>query len=113
MTFKQILRQRAKKSVQTKAINKVGPHQILIAPLFTEKSYKQQEAMNVYAFKVHQDANKNDVKKAVEAMYKIVPVSVNLVSVPFKGRERRSLVRRAYKKAIIRLDKKDKIEVSA
>lgn len=113
MTFKQILRQRAKKNAQPKAIDKVGPHSILIAPLFTEKSYKQQEAMNVYAFKVHKDANKNDVKKAVEVLYKIVPLSVNIVTVPFKGRTQRTLVRRAYKKAIIKLNKKDKIEVNA
>lgn len=87
------------------------PYDILLSPIVTEKTYKQQESANTYAFKVHTDANKNDVKKAIVHIYKVSPLSVRLLNVPYKGRMQRSLVRRAYKKAVITLDKKDKIEV--
>lgn len=112
MTFKQKLQARAKKSVSTNALDKFTPYDIILAPMVTEKTYKQQEDVNKYYFKVHGDANKNDVRKAVEYIYKVVPTKVNVVNVPMKGRTQRKLVRRAYKKAIITLDKKDKIEIA-
>jgi large subunit ribosomal protein L23 len=111
MTFRQILQHRAKKQLDVKALKSLTPHDVLLSPIITEKTYKQQETANVYAFKVHGDANKNDVKKAITYLYKVSPLSVRLVCVPYKGRSQRKLVRRAYKKAIITLDKKDKIEV--
>jgi large subunit ribosomal protein L23 len=111
MTFRQILQNRAKKNVQTKAIKKFGPYDVIIAPLVTEKSHKQQAATNTYSFKVHGDANKNDVKQAVEFIYKITPETVRMINVVFKGRSQRKIVRKAYKKAIVTLNKKDKIEL--
>lgn len=113
MTFKKVLQTRAKKTTQTKVLEKFGPHNIILAPLFTEKTYKQQENINTYTFKVHASATKSDVKQAIVMLYKITPLSVNVVNVPFKGRTQRPLTRRAYKKAIIKLNKKDKIEVTA
>ncbi len=111
MTFTQILQKRAKKQTAVKALKSLTPHDVILAPIVTEKTYKQQEIANVYAFKVHGDANRNDVKAAITALYKVSALSVRIVSVPYKGRMQRKLVRRAYKKAIITLDKKDKIEV--
>ncbi len=111
MTFTQILQKRAKKQTAVKALKTLTPHDVLLAPIVTEKTYKQQEIANVYAFKVHSDANRNDVKVAIATLYKVSPLSVRIVCVPYKGRQQRKLVRRAYKKAIITLDKKDKIEV--
>ena len=52
MTYKQILQARAKKTVATKAIKKFGPYDIIIAPLMTEKSHKEQADHNKYSFKV-------------------------------------------------------------
>jgi large subunit ribosomal protein L23 len=111
MTFKEILQARAKKNVATKALKKFDPYEILVTPLVTEKSHKQQASDNKYSFKVHADANKNDVKQAVEFIYKVTPLDINIVNVVFKGRTQRKLVRKAYKKAIVTLGKKDKIEV--
>jgi len=85
--------------------------QWILKPIITEKAFKQNESMNKYFFKVHKDCNKNDVKVAIKEIYWVSPKSVNIVSVPYKGRNRRSLVRRAYKKAIITLKGKDKIEI--
>jgi len=103
MTYKQILQARAKKTSETKALKKFSPYDILIAPLMTEKSHKQQADMNKYSFKVHADANKNDVKEAVIYLYKVTPLDINIVNVVFKGRTQRKLVRKSYKKAVITL----------
>ena len=110
MTYKQILQARAKKNVTPKAIKKFGPYEIILAPIMTEKSHSQQAGQNKYSFKVHSDANKNDVKQAVEFLYRVTPLDVCIVNVVFKGRTQRKLVRKAYKKAIVTLGKKDKIE---
>lgn len=111
MTFKEKLRKRARSSQSTKAMEKFGPYDILLKPIFTEKSYNQTTNQNKYYFKVHKDANKVDVKKSIEYIYWITPKSVNIVNVPYKGRARRSLVRRAYKKAIITLKDWDKLDM--
>ena len=111
MTFKQILQSRAKKDVAGKIIKKVSPYGVILAPLVTEKTYKQQESKNKYSFKVHKDANKSDVKQAVVFIYKVTPEHINIVNVVYKGRNNRKLVRKSYKKAIVTLGKKDKIEL--
>lgn len=111
MTFRQILQKRAIKQNDVKLLKKLTPHDVLLSPIITEKTYKQQESSNVYSFKVHSDANKNDVKQALLYFHKVSPLSVRIINVPYKWRMQRSLVRRAYKKAIVTFDKKDKIEV--
>lgn len=111
MTFKEILQARAKKNSAGKAIKKFSPYEIILGPMFTEKTHKQQESDNKYTFKVHRDANKNDVVKALQFVYKVTPLKVNMVNVERKGRNNRKLVKRAFKKAIVTLGKKDKIEV--
>ncbi len=113
MTFKKILQQRAKKNASVKAIKKFSPYDIIVAPMVTEKTYKQQESVNKYYFKVHKDANKNDVRDAVIYLYKVTPLKINVLNVVFKWRGQRKLVRKSYKKAIITLNKKDKIEIWA
>lgn len=109
MTFKEKLQRRARKSVATKALKKFSPYEIILAPVMTEKTYKLQES-NKYVFKVHADANKNDVDAAIRYIYKVTPLKINIVNAAFKGRQRRILVKRAFKKAIVTLDEKEKIE---
>lgn len=121
MSYTQILQQRAKKNVKTKALQQFAPYQILLAPLMTEKAYKWQEndmkegsskeKNKRYVFKVHHMSNKNDIKMAVMSLYNIKPLAVNIMNVISKGRSQRKLVRRAYKKAIVTLAKGQKIDV--
>ncbi len=111
MTFKEILQKRAKKNSSVKAIKKFSPYDIVIAPMITEKTYKQQESVNKYYFKIHKDANKNDIRDALIYLYKVTPLKINVVNVVFKSRGQKKLIRRSYKKAIITLNKNDKIEV--
>jgi large subunit ribosomal protein L23 len=111
MTFREKLQQRAKKNVAPKALKTFSPYDIILSPLLTEKTHKAQEAEHKYVFKIHGDANKNDVKQAVEYLYKVHPLKVNLIKVPFKGRSQKKTVRTEYKKAIITLSEKEKIEI--
>ncbi|MDR0369497.1 MAG: 50S ribosomal protein L23 [Candidatus Peribacteria bacterium] len=111
MTFRQKLQRRAIKNVTPKALQTFSPYDIILAPLLTEKSHSAQESAHKYSFKVHKDANKNDVKQAITYLYKVTPLKVNIVHVPFKGRTQRKLVRADYKKAIITLSEKEKIEI--
>ena len=113
MTYKQTLQQRAKKNTATKAVKKFSLYGVILSPIITEKTHKQQESENKYCFKIHADANKNDVKEAVQHIYKVTPEKVNVVNVCFKWRNNRKLVRSAYKKAVVTLAKKDKIEIGS
>jgi len=111
MTFRQKLQARAKKNNSTKVLGKLSPYQIILAPLMTEKTHEDQEVLNKYVFKVHNDANKNDVRSAIKYLYKVSPLKINVVRSKKKIRSQKWLVRRAFKKAIITLWKKDKIDV--
>ena len=110
MTFRQKLQRRAIKNTTAKALKTFSPYDIILAPLLTEKTHKAQES-HKYAFKVHGDANKNDVKQAIIYLYKVNPLQINIVNVPFKGRSQKKLVRADYKKAIVTLSDKEKIEI--
>jgi ribosomal protein L23 len=72
-------------------------------PLITEKAYKQVEKMNTYWFRIDKFANKNDVKQALETIYKVEPLSIRVINVVSKGRQ----------KTIVTLREGDKIELSA
>jgi len=110
MTYKQILQARAKKNSSPRVINKVSAYGVILGPVMTEKSHKAQESWNKYTFKVHKDANKNDVKLAIKYIYNVDVVKINIVNSKYKRRQQRGLVRRAFKKAVVTLGKKDKIE---
>ena len=80
-------------------------------PRITEKASLAQE-QNVYSFNVSSSANKNEIKKAVFALYKVKPVRVNILAIPrkatfFKGK---SGARSGGKKALVYLKAGDKIE---
>ena len=111
MVFKQKLQQRAKKNLTNSVVDKFSVYDVIISPIVTEKTYKFQALANKYFFKVHKKANKNDVKAAIVFLYKVTPESVNIVNVVSKNRSQKWLVRKAYKKAIVTLSTKDKIEI--
>lgn len=83
---------------------------IVIAPIITEKSMAAV-ADKKYTFKVANDANKIEIKQAVEALFDGVKVAkVNTVNV--RGRNRRmgryTGITPAWKKAIVTLTEKSK-----
>ena len=88
-------------------------YQIILRPLITEKGGLLEE-YGQYFFKVTKDANKVEIKKAVEKLYKVRVNRVNVISMPSKFRrvgehEGKKL---GFKKAIVTLKKGDKIEIA-
>ncbi len=82
-------------------------YDVLRRPIITEKSMYQTR-LNQYVFEVAPDATRTMVKDAIETLYDVDVVRVNIVNVPAKrgrrARSRRLLVRKSgYKKAIVTL----------
>lgn len=80
-------------------------YDILIAPIITEKAMAQMSS-NKYTFKVAKDANKAEIKRAVEEAFEGVKVAkVNTVTMPGKSRRYGSHEFRGsdWKKAIVTL----------
>jgi len=85
---------------------------VIIRPLLTEKNARMKEAENRVAFEIAPDANKIEVKQAVEEAFKVSVVAVNILNVTGKvKRMGRNLGRRRdWKKAIVTLKEGSKIE---
>lgn len=86
--------------------------QIILSPLITEKS--MLDANNgKFTFKVAVEANKNDIRREVEKRFKVNVLKISTITI--KGRSVRAGVRRvevkrsAFKKAIVKLAKDQKI----
>jgi large subunit ribosomal protein L23 len=91
-------------------------YDVLRRPLITEKSNYQNAELHQYAFEVAQVATKTMVKDAIESIFDVTVVRVNVINVPAKRkkslRNRRTIRRRgAYKKAIVTLAAGDTIAV--
>jgi large subunit ribosomal protein L23 len=87
--------------------------EIVRRPLVTEKSTYLQDALNQYVFLVHPDANRLQVKAAVEELFGVKVTDVRTLI--RKGRPRRSfgkaITTRPAKRAIVTLREGDKIDV--
>jgi large subunit ribosomal protein L23 len=78
---------------------------VLVAPHVTEKTSLMMQNSNQYAFRVRKDANKDEVKKAVELMFEVKVAGVQVVNEPGKERRFGKRVGRTqdWKKAYVRL----------
>ncbi len=87
---------------------------VLREPHVSEKSARVQEH-NQYVFEVAPDADKATVKAAVEAMFNVKVESVNLVNVKGKAKSFRFRPgrRRGWRKAYVRLQEGQSIDVTA
>jgi len=85
--------------------------EILISPLITEKSTSQQNTSNSYTFKVSVNANKIEIRKAVETIFNVSVIDVNTINQRGKiKRMGRFAGKRAdWKKAIVKLKTGDTI----
>ena len=85
------------------------PRDIIIRPIVSEKSYGLLEH-GVYTFEVHPDANKTQVKIAVEKIFNVTVTSVNTLNRSGKRKRTRGGfgVRRSSKRAIVSLSKDSK-----
>lgn len=82
---------------------------IVLRPIVTEKSMNGLKDKK-YTFEVAKDANKIEIKKAVEELFKVSVLSVNTINV--RGRNKRMGVHtgltRSWKKAMVTLSEKSK-----
>jgi len=85
-------------------------YEVLSRPVITEKNTDLQ-AQGKYAFEVAGDANKRQIKQAVEKAFNVKVKAVNVLTVPGKRRRvgRRIVLTPSWKKAIVTLQPGDKI----
>ena len=83
----------------------VDPRQVIIRPIITEKSDKSVNYQNAYVFEVATDANKIEIRHAVEAIWNVKVLSIQTMNK--KGKMRRVRYKRGktsrWKKAIVKL----------
>ena len=91
--------------------------EILRHGIVTEKTVRLQEKNNQYTFKVALHANKIEIRRAVETMFNVRVVAVNVMRMPGKARvirrkgtAPRPLEAREWKKAIVTLAPGDSID---
>jgi large subunit ribosomal protein L23 len=87
-------------------------YEVLRRPIVTEKTTMQIE-QGIYTFEVDRRANKLQVKEAVEKVFGVDVVSVNVINVPGKPRRWGQHVSRtpSWKKAIVKLAEGQRIEI--
>jgi large subunit ribosomal protein L23 len=88
------------------------PSEVLIRPVVSEKSY-EQITQNKYTFKVHPDAHKTQIRQAVEELFDVHVVNVNILKVQPKPKRRGVYkgIRPGWKKAVVQLKQGDSIEI--
>lgn len=86
---------------------------VIIKPLITEKSTRQQQLGNTYAFRVRSEATKPQIKQAVEKIYDVKVTDVR--TLVRKGKPKRTRTRiihtGEWKRAIVTLAEDSKIEL--
>jgi large subunit ribosomal protein L23 len=88
-------------------------HEVIVKPLITEKTSAAYQERGEYAFEVHPDASKPQIRQAIEDLFGVKVTSVWTSNQ--RGKEKRmgkSIGRRPnWKKAIVTLREGDSIEV--
>lgn len=89
-----------------------GLENVLVKPLLTEKTSKETESFNRYAFVVNVKSNKNQIKNAVEKYFDVKVVSVRTSVLSGKTKRAGKGMKKASssKKAYVQLQEGQKIE---
>ena len=87
-------------------------HQIVLAPIVSEKSY-HGSVYGKYTFRVHEDAHKTQVRQAIEELFEVHVVRVNILKVQSKPKRRGMIkgTKPGWKKAIVQLKPGETIQV--
>ncbi|MBA2403641.1 MAG: 50S ribosomal protein L23 [Bdellovibrionales bacterium] len=90
----------------------IGLENVLVKPLLTEKTSKETETYNRYAFVVNVKANKNHIKNAVEKFFDVKVLSVRTSVLPGKTKRAGKGFKKTAKskKAYVQLQDGQKIE---
>ncbi len=92
------------------------PRSVIIEPVLTEKALRLKDTFNQYIFNVAQDANKIEIKSAIEKRFSVKVKSIRTENVKPKPRQRFTRGGRVqgytshWKKAIVTLNPGDKLD---
>ena len=86
-------------------------YQLIKGPIITEKSHSQREAGNKLTLKVDVKANKIEIRKAIEVLFKVKVLAVNTIQMMGKKKKlgKSEGARANWKKAIVTLAPGEKI----
>ena len=89
-----------------------SPRDVIIRPIVSEKSYAGLEA-NRYTFLVHPNANKTEIKEAIQKIWNVRVLGVNTMNRKGKVKRQRYVTGRRsdQKRAIVTLAAGDSIEI--
>jgi large subunit ribosomal protein L23 len=89
----------------------MNQYDIVLRPIITEKSSNAKETNNQYVFEVARDANKIEIARAVEQLFKVTVVAVRVMNMEGKKRRLGKFAgkRSDWRKAIVKVSSKDKI----
>ena len=91
----------------------MNEYDIILRPIITEKSTLVKDTGNQYVFEVLRSANKIEIRKAVEKLFKVKVIDVHVQNMEGKKKRlgRYAGKRSDWKKAIVKLSPKDKITI--
>ena len=94
-------------------INKIHLYDKVISPVITEKSTNLTE-LNKITFKINKNANKKNIKKSIEKIFKVNVIKVNIINKKTRSKLTRGRKVKVvgYKKAIITLKKGQSIDLT-
>ncbi len=88
---------------------------LIVSPLVTEKSTQASEIGNFFVFKVKPEANKSEIKKAIELMFGVEVISVRVANI--KGKTKRfgkNIGKRSdWKKAYVKLPEGQNLDMAS
>ena len=88
---------------------------LILAPVISEKSMRESDELRKYTFRVHPDATKIDIKRAIESLFSVRVTAVNTMNVTGKARRRSYRHREGktaqWKKAVVTLAPGSSIDI--
>ena len=99
-------------TIQTTEAPRLEAYMVVLRPLVTEKGMHRSTRNNQYAFEVHLQATKDDVRRAVEELFSVKVDKVRTQN--RRGKPRKHKFKqgqtKAWKKAVVTLDKEHRID---
>jgi large subunit ribosomal protein L23 len=99
-------------TIQTTETPRLEAYMVVLRPLVTEKGMHRSTRNNQYAFEVHLQATKDDVRRAVEELFNVKVDKVRTQN--RRGKPRKHKFKqgqtKAWKKAVVTLDKEHRID---
>ncbi len=89
------------------------PHDVILGPVVSEKSFDLIETFNTYSFLVDPRSNKTEIRQSVEAIFEVDVLSVNTYNRRGKRKRTRRMLgkRKDTKRALVTLAEGDSIDL--